>query len=56
MLGPRMMGKVALSDAPWINVSTTGYSVLAPVYVAFCFAMSKRSRGLERDLNRLLRH
>ena len=27
-------------------------SRLAVIYIAFCFAMSKYSRGLERDLNR----
>jgi general L-amino acid transport system permease protein len=46
------MGKVALSDPPWQSFSTEVYLGLAIVYIAFCFAMSKYSRGLERDLNR----
>jgi general L-amino acid transport system permease protein len=46
------MGKVALSDPPWQGFSTEVYIGLALVYIAFCFAMSKYSRGLERDLNR----
>lgn len=46
------MGKVALSDPPWQSFSTEIYISLAIVYIAFCFAMSKYSRGLERDLNR----
>jgi general L-amino acid transport system permease protein len=46
------MGKVALSDPPWQSFSTEVYVGLAIVYIAFCFAMSKYSRGLERDLNR----
>jgi general L-amino acid transport system permease protein len=46
------MGKVALSDPPWQSFSTEIYIALAVVYIAFCFAMSKYSRGLERDLNR----
>jgi general L-amino acid transport system permease protein len=46
------MGKVALSDPPWQSFSTEVYIGLAVVYIAFCFAMSKYSRSLERDLNR----
>jgi general L-amino acid transport system permease protein len=46
------MGKVALSDPPWQSFSTEVYTFLALVYIAFCFAMSKYSRSLERDLNR----
>jgi general L-amino acid transport system permease protein len=46
------MGKVALSDPPWQSFSTEVYIGLAIVYIAFCFAMSKYSRSLERDLNR----
>jgi len=47
-----MMGKVALSDPPWQSFSTEVYLTLAVVYSAFCFAMSKYSRGLERELGR----
>jgi general L-amino acid transport system permease protein len=46
------MGKVALSDPPWQSFSTEVYVFLAFIYIAFCFAMSKYSRSLERDLNR----
>lgn len=45
-------GKVALSDPPWQSFSTEVYIVLAIIYIAFCYAMSRYSRGLERDLNR----
>jgi general L-amino acid transport system permease protein len=46
------MGKVALSDPPWASFSTEVYLGLAAVYIAFCFAMSKYSRSLERSLGR----
>jgi general L-amino acid transport system permease protein len=46
------MGKIALSDPPWQSFSTEVYLFLAVIYIAFCFAMSKYSRSLERDLNR----
>jgi general L-amino acid transport system permease protein len=46
------MGKVALSDPPWQSFSNEIYIFVALIYVAFCFAMSKYSRSLERDLNR----
>src|SRR6185312_3721880 len=49
------MGKVALSDPPWQSFSTEVYIALAIVYICFCFAMSRYSRGLERDLNRAQR-
>jgi general L-amino acid transport system permease protein len=44
------MGKVALSDPPWQSFSTEVYVTLGLIYIAFCFAMSRYSRGLERDL------
>ncbi len=44
------MGKVALSDPPWQSFSTEVYITLAVIYIAFCFAMSRYSRGLEREL------
>jgi general L-amino acid transport system permease protein len=47
-----MMGKVALSDPPWQSFSTEIYMMLAVIYIVFCFAMSKYSRGLERELSR----
>jgi general L-amino acid transport system permease protein len=46
------MGKVALSDPPWQSFSTEIYILLALIYIAFCFAMSKYSRNLERELSR----
>lgn len=46
------MGKVALSDPPWQAFSTEVYLMLAVIYIAFCFAMSKYSRSLERELSR----
>ena len=52
MFGLLMMGKVALSDPPWQSFTTEVYLGLAVIYIAFCFAMSKYSRSLERDLNR----
>jgi general L-amino acid transport system permease protein len=47
-----MMGKVALSDPPWQSFANEVYIFLALIYIAFCFAMSKSRRGLERDLGR----
>jgi len=44
------MGKIALTDPPWQSFSTEVYLLLAIIYIAFCFAMSKYSRGLERQL------
>jgi general L-amino acid transport system permease protein len=46
------MGKVALSDPPWQSFTTEVYIFLAVIYTMFCYAMSRYSRGLERDLNR----
>src|SRR3984957_20163054 len=46
------MGKVALSDPPWQSFSSEIYLMLAVIYIAFCYAMSKYSRGLERELGR----
>jgi general L-amino acid transport system permease protein len=44
------MGKVALSDPPWQGFSTEVYVMLGVIYIAFCYAMSRYSRGLEREL------
>jgi His/Glu/Gln/Arg/opine family amino acid ABC transporter permease subunit len=49
------MGKIALSDPPWQSFSTEVYITLAIIYIMFCYAMSRYSRGLERDLNRAQR-
>jgi general L-amino acid transport system permease protein len=45
-------GKVALAEPVWQSFSTEVYIALAVIYFAFCFAMSKYSRGLERELGR----
>jgi general L-amino acid transport system permease protein len=45
------MGKVALSDPPWQAFSTEVYITLGLIYIAFCYAMSRYSRKLERELN-----
>ena len=45
-------GKVAISEPTWQGFSTEVYLVLAMIYFVFCFAMSKYSRGLERELDR----
>jgi general L-amino acid transport system permease protein len=42
------MGKVALSDPPWQSFSTEVYIWLGLIYIAFCYAMSRYSRGLEQ--------
>lgn len=44
-------GKVAISEPAWQGFSTEVYIVLAIIYFAFCFAMSKYSRGLEHELD-----
>jgi general L-amino acid transport system permease protein len=45
------MGKVALSDPPWQSFSTEVYIGVGLIYIAFCYAMSRYSRGLERELS-----
>ena len=45
-------GKVAISEPTWQGFSTEVYIVLAVIYFVFCFAMSKYSHGLERELDR----
>jgi general L-amino acid transport system permease protein len=45
-------GKVAISEPAWQSFATEVYIILALIYFAFCFAMSKYSRSLERDLDR----
>jgi general L-amino acid transport system permease protein len=49
------MGKIALTDPPWQSFSTEVYLMLAVIYIAFCFAMSKYSRGLEQELGHVNR-
>jgi general L-amino acid transport system permease protein len=45
-------GLTAIADPNWQNYGTELYILLAVIYFAFCFAMSKYSRGLERVLDR----
>jgi len=48
-------GLTAIADPNWQSYGTELYILLAVVYFAFCFAMSKYSRGLERELDRARR-
>lgn len=48
-------GKIAVSDPVWNGFATEVYLFLAVIYFAFCYAMSKYSRGLERDFARARR-
>lgn len=43
-------GKVALADPVWSGFAREVYLFLAVIYFAFCFAMSRYSRGLETHL------
>jgi general L-amino acid transport system permease protein len=45
-------GLTAIADPNWQSYGTELYLLLAVIYFAFCFAMSKYSRGLERKLDR----
>jgi general L-amino acid transport system permease protein len=45
-------GLTAVADPNWQAYGTEVDIVLAVIYFAFCFAMSKYSRNLERSLNR----
>ena len=45
-------GKVAMADPVWQGVGTEIYIILGAIYFAFCFAMSKYSRGLEHEFGR----
>ena len=45
-------GLTAIVDPVWQNFGTEMYVFLSAIYFAFCFAMSKYSRGLERSLDR----
>jgi general L-amino acid transport system permease protein len=45
-------GKVAMADPVWTGFSTEIYLVLAAIYFAFCYAMSRYSRSLERQFGR----
>jgi len=45
-------GKTAIIEPAWQGFGVEVYITLALIYFVFCFAMSKYSAGLERDLNR----
>jgi general L-amino acid transport system permease protein len=45
-------GLTAVADPNWQPYGTEVYILLAVIYFAFCFAMSKYSRNLERSLDR----
>ncbi len=44
-------GKRATNDPAWLGMSTEGYVFAALVYWLFCFAMSRYSLRLERQLD-----
>ncbi|HSU04816.1 MAG TPA: amino acid ABC transporter permease [Acetobacteraceae bacterium] len=48
-------GTTAVADPPWQGFGNEIYVLLAVIYFAFCYAMSRYSRGLERDLDRARR-
>jgi len=48
-------GKVAITDPVWQSYSTELYLVLAAIYFAFCFVMSRYSHGLEQEFSRTVR-
>ena len=45
-------GRIAVSEPAWQGFATEVYIVLGLIYFAFCFAMSRYSRGLEREFGR----
>ncbi len=45
-------GKTAMADPTWTGFSTEIYLVMAVIYFAFCYAMSRYSRSLERQFRR----
>jgi general L-amino acid transport system permease protein len=48
-------GITAVADPAWQGYGNEVYITLAIIYFVFCFAMSKYSRGLERELDRARR-
>ncbi len=48
-------GKVAITDPAWQPYSSELYLLLAAIYFAFCFVMSRYSRGLEQEFSRTVR-
>ena len=45
-------GKTAVVEPAWQGFGVEVYVTVGVIYLIFCFAMSKYSQGLERDLNR----
>ena len=45
-------GKTAVVEPAWQGFGVEVYVTVGAIYLVFCFAMSKYSQGLERDLNR----
>jgi general L-amino acid transport system permease protein len=45
-------GTTAIADPVWQGFGNEVYLLLALIYFVFCFAMSKYSRGLEREFSR----
>ena len=46
---------VAITDPAWQPYSSELYLLLAAIYFAFCFVMSRYSRGLEQEFSRTVR-
>jgi len=44
-------GKTAIVEPAWQGFGIEVYVTVGAIYLVFCFAMSKYSQGLERDLN-----
>ncbi|WP_237214139.1 amino acid ABC transporter permease [Falsiroseomonas oryziterrae] len=44
-------GKTAIVEPAWQGFGVEVYVTVGVIYLVFCFAMSKYSQGLERDLN-----
>jgi general L-amino acid transport system permease protein len=44
-------GKTAIVEPAWQGFGVEVYITVGAIYLVFCFAMSKYSQGLERDLN-----
>jgi general L-amino acid transport system permease protein len=45
-------GKTAIVEPAWQGFGVEVYVTVGAIYLVFCFAMSKYSQGLERDLNK----
>jgi general L-amino acid transport system permease protein len=45
-------GKTSVVEPAWQGFGVEVYVTVGVIYLVFCFAMSKYSQGLERDLNR----